>query len=99
MKDNFNHNDLDKIIHSRVRLGIMAALAFKDNVEFKFLKEKLELTDGNLSANMTKLSEAGMIEIHKSFVNNKPKTIYQITDKGKNSFKRYVESIEKIIKG
>lgn len=99
MKDNFNHNDLDKIIHSRVRLGIMAALAFTDKVEFKFLKEKLELTDGNLSANMTKLSEAGLVDIQKSFVENKPKTVYRITKKGKLSFKTYVESIEKIIKG
>jgi len=79
----FNHNDLDKIIHSRVRLGIMAALAFSNKVEFKFLKDKLELTDGNLSANMTKLAEAGMIKINKSFVDNKPKTVYNITKKRK----------------
>jgi len=98
MKDDFNHRELDKIIHSRVRLGIMAALTSGDEVDFKFLKEKLGLSDGNLSANMTKLEETGFIKVRKFFVEKKPKTVYKITDTGRKAFKRYVENIEKIIK-
>jgi len=98
MKAEFNHRELDKVIHSRVRLGIMAALASGDEVDFKFLKDKLDLSDGNLSANMTKLEEAGFIKVRKFFVEKKPKTVYKITDTGREAFKRYVENIEKIIK-
>jgi len=76
----------------------MAALASGDEVDFKFLKDKLDLSDGNLSANMTKLEEAGFIKVRKFFVEKKPKTVYKITDTGREAFKRYVENIEKIIK-
>lgn len=69
----FNYQKLDDLIHSKVRLGIMAALASAEEVGFNFLKEKLNLTDGNLSANMRKLEDAGYIKIIKLFFSVNPK--------------------------
>lgn len=97
MKDKFDYRELNKIIHSPVRLGIMTALVSAAEIDFTFLKEKLDLSDGNLSANMTKLEEAGYVTIRKFFKEKKPKTVYRITDKGRKAFKNYVENLEKII--
>jgi len=98
MKNEFNYKKLDRIIHSPVRLGIMTALMSADEVDFKFLKDKLKVSDGNLSANTTKLEEAGFVKIRKFFVEKKPKTVYKITEAGKEAFKKYLENLEKIIK-
>ena len=97
MKNEFNYRELDSIIHSRVRLGIMTVLITGDEVEFKFLKEKLKLSDGNLSVNMSKLEDAGFVETKKFFFKKKPKTVYKITKKGRKAFKQYIENLEKII--
>ncbi len=99
MKDDFNFKDIDRVIHSPVRLGIMTALISAEEVDFIFLKEKLSLSDGNLSANMTKLENSGFIKVRKFFVDKKPKTMYRITGKGRAAFLKYVENLEKIIKG
>ncbi len=99
MKNEFNFRELDRLIHSPARLGIMTALVSEDELDFKFLKKKLGLSDGNLSANMTKLEEAGFISVRKFFKGKKPVTVYRITVTGRESFKKYVENIEKIIKG
>ncbi len=99
MKQEFNYKDLDRVIHSPVRLGIMTVLISAKEVDFKFLKAKLSLSDGNLSANMTKLEEAGFIEVRKFFKGKKPMTVYNITKGGRKAFKNYVENLEKIIKG
>lgn len=93
----FNYQKLDDLIHSKVRLGIMAALASSEEVDFNFLKEKLNLTDGNLSANMRKLEDAGYINIKKTFFQRKPKTIYQITDEGRKAFENYLESLKRVL--
>lgn len=93
----FNYQQLDDLIHSKVRLGIMATLVSAEEVDFNFLKEKLNLTDGNLSANMRKLEEAGYIEVTKTFFQRKPKTIYKMTDKGRNAFENYVENLKRLL--
>jgi len=93
----FNYQQLDDLIHSKVRLGIMATLVSAEEVDFNFLKEKLNLTDGNLSANMRKLEEAGYIEVTKTFFQRKPKTIYKMTDKGRKAFENYVENLKRIL--
>ena len=98
MKSKFDHKALNKIIHAPVRLGIMTVLLSVDEVDFRFLKDKLELSDGNLSANMYKLEGAGLVSVNKFFKEKKPKTVYKITDKGREAFKKYVENLEKIIK-
>ena len=93
----FDLQQLDDLIHSKVRLGIMAALASAEEVDFNFLKEKLNLTDGNLSANMRRLEEAGYIEVTKTFLQRKPKTLYRITSLGQKAFEQYLEHLRLII--
>ena len=88
---------LDKVIHERVRLAIMSALAARDRLSFNELKELLDLTDGNLSVNARVLEEHGLIKIEKDFVGRKPRTTYAITRLGRTEFQKYVETLEKMI--
>ena len=67
MKD-FDYQQLDEIIHSRIRLAIMSVLISLQEAEFKFLKDKVNTTDGNLSVHLKKLEEAGYVEVKKEFV-------------------------------
>jgi DNA-binding MarR family transcriptional regulator len=68
----FDYQQLDDIIHSRIRLALMAVLVTVDEAEFTFLREKINATDGNLSTHMKKLEKAGYVAISKAFENNKP---------------------------
>lgn len=89
---------LNKAIHQKARLGIMSILMASDEVEFNFLKDRLKLTDGNLSSHLSLLEKEKYIKIKKKFVKKKPKTLCQMTDKGRQEFKEYLESLEKIIR-
>lgn len=88
---------LDPLLHSQLRLAIISLLAGVREAEFNFIKEKTDATSGNLSIQLTKLKEAGYIEISKQFKGNYPLTICKITDLGKVSFEKYVSDIEKYI--
>lgn len=94
----FDYQQLDEIIHSRIRLAIMAVLITVDEAEFTFLKEKVNATDGNLSTHLKKLEEAGYIAVGKSFENRKPISRYLLTQKGKKAFEIYVERLERLLK-
>ena len=94
----FDHQQLDEIIHSRIRLAIMAVLITVDESEFTFLKEKVNATDGNLSTHLKKLEEAGYIAVSKSFENRKPVSRYMLTQKGRKAFEIYIDRLEKLIK-
>ena len=94
----FNYQQLDEIIHSRIRLAIIAVLITVDESEFTFLKEKVSATDGNLSTHLKKLEEAGYIAVSKSFENRKPVSRYMLTQKGRKAFEIYVDRLEKLIK-
>ncbi|GAB4175544.1 MAG: transcriptional regulator [Calditrichia bacterium] len=89
--------DLDPVIHSRVRLGILSILASVKEATFNFLKEKTGATDGNLSANITKLEEVGYVKVIKEFEGKKPVTRCSITAEGKKAFKNYIETLESYI--
>lgn len=93
----FNHQQLDELIHSRIRLAIMAVLVSVDQAEFTFLRDKVQTTDGNLSIHAKKLEEAEYLTITKQFVGKKPQTTYQITDKGRAAFKEYIDHLGKMI--
>jgi len=97
MKD-FNYQQLDDIIHSRIRLTIMSILVGVESAEFTFIKDKIKATDGNLSIHLRKLENAGYISVNKSFVERKPVTSCQITRKGRKAFRLYIDRLEKIIK-
>lgn len=91
-------NDLDKIIHERMRLGIVSALAANQSLTFNDLKKLLQTTDGNVSVHARKLEEAGYIECTKSFKGRTPLTEYKITKPGREALGRYLNHMEALIK-
>lgn len=96
---NFDYQQIDDVIHSRIRTAVMAVLVSVEEAEFNFLKEKVNATDGNLSVHLKKLEEAGYISVKKNFVDRKPVTRYKITSKGFKAFEKYITNLENIIKG
>lgn len=85
---------LDPILHSQLRLAVMSLLVSVTQAEFNFLKEKTRSTSGNLSVQLTKLKDAGYIEITKQFHNNYPQTTCKITTQGIQAFENYVEALK-----
>jgi DNA-binding MarR family transcriptional regulator len=90
-------NELDKIIHERMRLGIISALAANETLSFTDLKNLLNTTDGNISVHARKLEEAGYLTCEKSFRNRMPLTEYKITDEGRDALARYLNHMESLI--
>ena len=88
---------LDPIIHVRVRLGIVSALAVEESLTFNELKERLETSDGNLSVHARRLEEAGYVEIRKSFDGRIPRTDYRLTEAGRQALQRYLDHMEALI--
>jgi DNA-binding transcriptional ArsR family regulator len=91
-------NDLDKVIHERMRLGIVSALAANQKLSFSDLKKLLDTTDGNISVHARKLEEAGYITCEKSFKGRMPLTEYAITKEGRSALTRYLDHMEALIK-
>ncbi len=89
--------ELDPLLHSQLRLGVMSLLISVDSAEFTFLKEKTNSTAGNLSVQLDKLSEAGYITIDKSFKGKRPLTTCKITKQGLKAFEEYVNSLKQYI--
>jgi len=89
---------LDRLIHERLRLGIVSALSVNDRLTFTDLKRLLHTTDGNLSVHARKLEEAGYIGCTKSFEGRVPKTEYTITTVGRRALERYLDHMEALIK-
>ncbi len=85
--------NLDPVLHSQIRLAIMSILVSVSSAEFSFLLDNIETTKGNLSFQISKLEEAGYIEIEKSFRNKYPLTILKITAKGIDAYEKYIEDI------
>ncbi len=94
----FDYQQLDEIIHSRIRLAIMALLISVEHAEFTYIRDKVNTTDGNLSVHLRKLEECGYVKMEKHFVDRKPATSYSITKKGQQAFGKYIEQLEKMIK-
>ena len=92
-----NPSALDPIIHVRVRLGIVSALAVEDSLTFNELKERLETSDGNLSVHARKLEDAGYVEIRKSFEGRMPRTDYRLTEAGREALQQYLDHMEALI--
>ena len=97
MKD-FDYQQLDDIIHSRIRLAIISVLVSVDEAEFNFIKEKVKTTDGNLSVHLKKLESVDYIVVKKEFVERKPVSSYKLTKKGINAFEAYISRLESLIK-
>lgn len=90
--------ELDQVIHERMRLGIISALAARDTLTFSELKRLLEATDGNLSVHARKLEEASYVICTKSFEGRVPRTEYRITALGRRALERYLDQMEQIIR-
>jgi len=94
--------EFNETIHQPVRLRIMAALVTlepADDVDFTYLRDLLEVTDGNLGAHLRKLEEAGYIAVNKIFVERKPRTFVAATTEGRKAFQEHVAALESILKG
>lgn len=89
---------LDRLIHERMRLGIVSALAANDSLTFNDLKLLLGTTDGNLSVHARKLEDANYITCTKSFEGRVPRTEYKLTAEGRRALKRYVDHMEALIR-
>lgn len=91
-------SDLDRLIHERVRLGIVSALAVNQTLAFNDLKALLEVTDGNLSAHARKLEDAGYIRCIKDYDGRVPRTRYSLTAEGRSALEAYLEHMEALIR-
>jgi DNA-binding MarR family transcriptional regulator len=93
--------ELNETIHQPVRLRIMAALVSMEaanEVDFSYLRDLLQVTDGNLGAHLRKLEEAGYIAVNKIFIERKPRTYVTVTDAGRRVFQEHVAALEQILK-
>ncbi|HEX6134133.1 MAG TPA: transcriptional regulator [Longimicrobiales bacterium] len=90
--------DLDRVIHERVRLAIVSALAVNDSLSFNELKTLLDTSDGNLSVHARRLEEAGYITCEKSFEGRLPRTDYRLTASGRRALQRYLDHMEALIR-
>jgi DNA-binding MarR family transcriptional regulator len=89
---------IDRLIHERLRLGIVSALAVNDSLSFSDLKKLMKTTDGNLSVHARKLEEAEYITCTKSFEGRMPKTEYRLTATGRRALERYLDHMEALIR-
>jgi DNA-binding transcriptional ArsR family regulator len=89
--------ELDRLIHERMRLGIVSALVANESLSFHDLKKLLATTDGNLSVHARKLEDANYIECEKYFEGRLPKTVYRLSPAGRNALERYLDKMEALI--
>jgi DNA-binding MarR family transcriptional regulator len=88
----------DRLVYERVRLGIMSALAVREELTFTELKSLFDVSDGNLSAHARKLEEAEYLTCTKSFEDRRPRSVYRLTSRGKSALNRYLDHVEAVIK-
>lgn len=90
---------LNKAFESRVRLGIMSILMVNDWVDYKEIKEKLDLTDGNLASHVAGLEKSDYIKVRKRFIGKKTNTSYKVSRTGKKAFQDHISALENLLKG
>ena len=96
VKNSSNLKNIDRLIHEPTRLMIMTQLYVIESADFLFLQHHLQMTPGNLSSHLSKLEEAGYVEIVKEFVERKPHTALKLTKKGREAFKEYRKNIKTV---
>ena len=90
-------HEIDRLIHERLRLGIISALAVNESLSFNELKHLVKTSDGNLSVHARKLEEAGYVACVKSFEGRTPRTVYSLTSAGRRALERYLSHMEAVI--
>jgi DNA-binding transcriptional ArsR family regulator len=93
----YDHAAIDEMLHSRVRLAIVAFLAGADTAEFAAVRRAIKTTDGNASVHLRKLEDAGYIAVEKRFVARKPQTLYRLTPTGRQALGDYVRHLETLL--
>ena len=88
---------LDRVIHEKVRLAIMSLLAASTQLSFTEMRDTLNMTDGNLTAHMRTLQEAGYVSVTKEFQGRRPLTTYSLTAQGRKAFATYINLLEQIV--
>lgn len=92
----FDHAAIDDVIHGRIRLGVVAYLSAVESALFSELRDKVGATDGNLSAHLRKLEEAGYVGVEKSFVSRKPQTRLSLTPAGRKAWAAWLDQMAKL---
>lgn len=92
----FDHAAIDDVVHGRIRLGILAYLAAVDSALFAEVRDRVGATDGNLSAHLRKLEEAGYVRVDKSFVGRRPQTKLSLTAAGRTAFGAWLTRMERL---
>jgi DNA-binding MarR family transcriptional regulator len=90
-------NGLDEVVHQRARLGVLAILREADRVEFAYLRDALELTDGNLSRHLRTLEDAGYIEVHKGYQGRRPRTWLSLTKAGRQALDQELTALRALV--
>jgi DNA-binding transcriptional ArsR family regulator len=93
----FDHTRLDEVIHSRLRLAIMTALAAVERAEFTFLRDQVKATDGNLGSHLRKLEDAGYVTVRKRIVGRKPVSDYRLTARGRQALDEYLGHLSAMV--
>jgi DNA-binding MarR family transcriptional regulator len=88
---------LDRLVHGKIRLGILSALAVNRSLTFTQLRDLLQTSDGNVSVHARKLEEGGYVSCSKTFEGRQPKTEYALTDEGREALRRYLDHMESLI--
>jgi DNA-binding PadR family transcriptional regulator len=89
--------ELNPVVHGRLRLALLSLLSSVEEAEFTWLRAKTEATDGNLGAQLLKLEEAGYVTVEKKFVRRKPRTLYRITEPGRQALTEYVRTLKQLL--
>ena len=87
-------HDPDRLLHEPARLNLLAQLSVVRRADFTWLLHQTGMTRGNLSVQMTRLSEAGLVAVEKQFCDNRPRTLYQMTSKGRKALRRYKKDMQ-----
>lgn len=95
----FDHRALDDVIHSRIRLSVMALLASVEDAEFTFLRDRVGTTDGNLSTHLSRLQESGYVDVERELEGRRAVSRYHLTAEGRQAFRAYVERMEALLGG
>jgi DNA-binding HxlR family transcriptional regulator len=89
--------ELNPVIHGKLRLALLSLLAGVEEAEFTWLRNKTGSTDGNLGAQLAKLEEAGYVRVKKKFVKRKPKTLYRMTETGRQALTDYIRALKQLL--
>ena len=95
----FDYRRLDDVIHSRIRLAVMAILWSVDDAEFTYLRGRVGATDGNLSTHLSRLTDSGYVDVSKGIANGRPASRYRLSKDGRAAFRAYLKRMERLLGG